>query len=69
MKSQKIKAPASAESMMEGKKNKCGIIYPFAAETRGSNATSLQTHRKMQQAIYQFKEEKTWSFVSRKSRC
>jgi len=23
------------------KKKKCGIVYPFAAETRGSNATSL----------------------------
>ena len=26
---------------MGGKKKKCGIVYPFAAETRGSNATSL----------------------------
>jgi len=26
---------------MGGKKKKCGIVYPFAAETRGSDATSL----------------------------
>jgi len=26
---------------MEGKKKKCGNIYPLAAETRGSNAMSL----------------------------
>jgi len=26
---------------MEGKKKKCGIVYPLAAEIRGSNAMSL----------------------------
>jgi len=37
-KSQKRNAPVSVESRT---KEKCGIVYPFAAETRGSNATSL----------------------------
>jgi len=41
MNSQKRKPPASVESRMGGKKKKCGIVYPFAAETRGSNAMSL----------------------------
>jgi len=40
IKSQKRKASASAESRIGGKKKKCGIVYPFAAETRGSNAMS-----------------------------
>jgi len=40
-KSQKRKAPASVESRMGGKKKKCGTVYPWAAETRGSNAVSL----------------------------
>jgi len=63
--------------MQDGKK--CGIVCPFAAVTRGSNATSLhlptvllrftQTRRKMQQPFHQFKEEKTLSFMSRNSRC
>jgi len=26
---------------MGGKKKKCGIVYPFAAETKGLHATSL----------------------------
>ena len=41
MKSQNRKAVASVESRMGGKKKKCDIVYPFAAETRGSNAMSL----------------------------
>jgi len=44
---------------MGQKKKKCGIVYHFAAETRGSNVTSLQDCRKMQQPIHQFKQEKT----------
>jgi len=32
---------ASVESRMGGKNKKCGLVYPFAAEIRGSNATSL----------------------------
>ena len=41
-KSQKRKALVSVESRKGGKKKKCGIVYPFAAETGGSNATSLR---------------------------
>ena len=40
-KSQYRKALASVEFRMGGKKKKCSIVYPFAAETRASNATSL----------------------------
>ena len=40
-KSHKRKAPASVECKMGGKKIKCGIVYPFAAVTRGSNVLSL----------------------------
>jgi hypothetical protein len=41
-KSQKKKALVSLQSRMEGnKEKKSGIVYPLAAETRGSNATSL----------------------------
>ena len=41
MKSQKRKAPASVESRMGGRNKKCVIVYPSAAETRGSDAMSL----------------------------
>jgi len=41
MKPEKRKALTSVESRMGGKKKKCGIVYFFAAETRGSNAMSL----------------------------
>jgi len=41
MKSPKRKAPASVESRMGGKKKEICDVYPFAAETRGSNAMSL----------------------------
>ena len=41
MKSQKRKAPASVESRMGGRNKKCGIVYPSAAEIRGSDAMSL----------------------------
>jgi len=44
---------------MGGKKKKCGIVYPFVAETTGSNATTVQARRKMQQPIHQFKKKKT----------
>jgi len=40
-KSQNRKAVASVESRLGGKKKNCGIVYPFVAETRGSNAMSL----------------------------
>jgi len=40
-KSQNGKAAASVESRMGGKKIKCGTVYPPAAETRQSNATSI----------------------------
>ena len=40
-KSQKRKASGSVESRVGGEKKKCGTVYPFAAETGGSNATSL----------------------------
>jgi len=40
-KSQKRKALASVASRKGGKTKKCGTVYTFAAETRGSNAMSL----------------------------
>ena len=40
-KSQKRKSLASVEYRMEGKKKKCCIVYPLAAEIRGPNAMSL----------------------------
>jgi len=40
-KPQKRKALAFVESGLEGKKKNCGIVNPFVAETRGSNAVSL----------------------------
>ena len=35
------KAPASVESRMGGRNKECGIVYPSAAEIRGSDAMSL----------------------------
>jgi len=74
MKSQNRKALASVKFRMGGKKKKCGIIYPFAAKTRGSNATSLRhphsfklygnerncgSYKPTERYSNQFKEEKT----------
>jgi len=50
---------------MGGKKKKCGIIYPFAAETRGSNAISL--HHPNSFKLYG--TERNWGSYKLAERC